>query len=485
MIVRSSTVAFRPNVGEHPRTEGRFDLRSWSNRPMNEVGVTVPDSILIVDDDPDVLRALERALVRRGFQVHTALGGDEALAHLREAPTDVMLVDLCMPGLGGLDLLRRVRESDTPIPVVVMSGTGTIPDALEAVRLGACDFVEKPVDTDRLMRAFARASDAFRPRMEGSRATGEILGRSEAIGRLRELITRVAPAEGRVLITGENGTGKELVATAIHAGSPRHSGPFVQLNCSAVPRDLVESELFGHERGAFTGAHQLRRGRFELAHGGTLFLDEIGDMPLDMQAKLLRVLQEGRLERLGSARTLDVDVRVVAATHRDLQAMVTQGSFREDLFYRLDVLSVHVPSLRERRDDIPLLAEVFLARSTRANRRTLEGFTAEALATLTRHDFPGNVRELQNVVERFAILSEGPRVTANDVVRALDEGRRGPALVASRGTCLAELVERFERHVIEAAIAEHGSRAAAARALEVERSFFYKKCKRFGIVRDS
>ena len=442
------------------------------------------DSILIVDDDSDLLRALERVLTRRGFAVRTASDADDALGILLRDHVDVLLLDLCMPGLGGLELLRRLRADQLRVPAVVMSGTGTIPDVLEAVRLGACDFVEKPVETERLLHAVALALQ-LRPSPHVRAGLDGILGESESIVRLRELVAKVAPSEGRVLITGENGTGKEVVASAIHRASSRRDGPFVQLNCGAVPRDLVESELFGHERGAFTGAHQLRRGRFELAMGGTLFLDEIGDMPLDMQAKLLRVLQEGRMERLGGARTLEVDVRVLAATHRDLPAMVERGTFREDLYYRLDVLSIHVPPLRERREDVPLLAEVFLERAARANRRTLEGFTPDALATLAAHDFPGNVRELQNLVERFAILAAGPRVTSADVRRALDRSRGRTITHEVHGAALAELVERFERHVIEAAIAEHGSRAAAARALEVERSFFYKKCKRFGIVGDT
>jgi DNA-binding NtrC family response regulator len=452
----------------------------------------VAEAILIVDDDPAVLSTVGRALARRGFEVATARDGHEGIEKLRETRPDLVLVDLCMPRLGGLGMLRRMREDGIQLPTLVMSGTGSVSDAVEALQLGAQDFLEKPVRTERLLVSLERTLQAQRLREQHEalrRDTWEsrpILGESTAIRAMRDLVQRVAPAEGRVLITGENGTGKELVAVAIHEGSPRHHGPFVQLNCSAVPRDLVESELFGHERGAFTGAHQRRKGRFELAHGGTLFLDEIADMPLEMQAKLLRVLQEGRLERLGGSRTLDVDVRVLAATHGDLRAMVARGTFREDLYYRLDVLSVHVPPLRERREDIPLLARVFLERAARTNRRELDGFTDDALDALGRHDFPGNVRELQNMVERFAILVEGPRVTLADVSRTLDAGRRPIARadgLESGG--LAERIARFERQVIEAAIAEHGSRAAAARALEVECSFFYKKCKRLGIAGDS
>ncbi|MCB9602996.1 MAG: sigma-54-dependent Fis family transcriptional regulator [Sandaracinus sp.] len=448
------------------------------------------EAILIVDDDPEVLRTMGRALERRGFDVATARDGHEGIAKLREAPPDLVVVDLAMPGLGGLGMLRRMREDGIHLPTLVMSGSGSVSDAVEALQLGAQDFLEKPVRTERLLVSLERTLEAQRLREQHEalqrdvRSPRPILGESAAIRDLRNLLRRIAPAEGRVLVTGENGSGKELVAAAIHHGSPRSDGPFVQLNCSAVPRDLVESELFGHERGAFTGAHQRRKGRFELAHGGTLFLDEIGDMPLEMQAKLLRVLEESRFERVGGTRTLEVDVRVVAATHQNLAAMVERGTFREDLYYRLAVLSVHVPPLRERREDIVLLAKVFLERAARANRRELTGFAEDALDALRRHDFPGNVRELQNLCERFVILVEGPRVTLADVQRTLEPSRRGGTFELGQGG-LAEIVERFERHVIESAIALHGTRAAAARALEVDRSFFYKKCKRFGIEADA
>lgn len=310
----------------------------------------------------------------------------------------------------------------------------------------------------------------------------ELVGGSQ-VDAILDRIDKVARTQLSVVVTGESGTGKELVARELHRWSGRQ-GAFQAINCAALPASLLESELFGYRKGAFTGATSDKMGLVRAAHGGTLFLDEIGDMPLDMQAKLLRVLELGRFERVGGSRTIEVDVRVLAATHQRLEAMVDAGTFREDLYYRLAVLSVHVAPLRERREDIVLLAKVFLERAARTNRRSLTGFTDDALDALGEHDYPGNVRELQNLCERFAILAEGPLVTGADVRRTIDPSRRKGSVELGAGG-LTELVERFERHVIESAIAAHGNRAAAARALEVDRSFFYKKCKRLGIEVDS
>lgn len=448
------------------------------------------EAILVVDDDSEVLSSVSRMLKREGYGVDVARDGAEGLDKLKQGGVDLLLTDLSMPKLRGLDMLRRARDEQVGVPTLVMSGAGTIQDAVHAVQLGATDFLEKPVGRERLLVSVRRALEVARLRAENAelrrevQGDGNILGQSPALESLRELVAKVGRAEGRVLILGENGTGKELVAASIHQRSARADNPFIKLNCSAVPRDLVESELFGHERGAFTGAISARRGRFELAHTGTLFLDEIGDMPLEMQTKVLRVLQEGQLERVGGSRTIEVDVRVIAATHRDLPAMVEEGLFREDLYYRLNVVQVDVPPLRERLDDVPLLARAFLEQAAHRNRSGVRGFTDAALVALARYDYPGNVRELQNLVERLVILAEGTELDAADVEAALPRARASKDALYRPGQELKSLLEDTEKQIIEQAIALHGGRAAAARELNVERSFFYKKCKKLGIQDD-
>ena len=448
------------------------------------------EAVLVVDDDSEVLNSVTRVLKREGYGVQTARDGAEGLDKLMQGGVDLLLTDLSMPKLKGLEMLRRARDEKIAVPTLVMSGAGTIQDAVHAVQLGATDFLEKPVGRERLLVSVRRALEVARLREENAelrrevQGDGTILGASPALESLRGLVAKVGRAEGRVLILGENGTGKELVAAAIHRRSARAERPFIKLNCSAVPRDLVESELFGHERGAFTGAISARRGRFELAHTGTLFLDEIGDMPLEMQTKVLRVLQEGQLERVGGSRTIEVDVRVIAATHRDLPKMVEEGRFREDLYYRLNVVQIDVPPLRDRLDDVPMLAQAFLDKAAQRNRSSVRTFTDDALETLQRYDYPGNVRELQNLVERLVILSEGPELEASDVEAALPRARAGKDALYRPGQELKTLLEDTEKQIIEQAIALHGGRAAAARELGVERSFFYKKCKKLGVSGD-
>lgn len=448
------------------------------------------EAILVVDDDSEVLNSVSRVLRREGYGVDQARDGAEGLDKLKQGGVDLLLTDLSMPRLKGLEMLRQARDEQIAVPTLVMSGAGTIQDAVYAVQLGATDFLEKPVGRERLLVSVRRALEVARLREENAelrrevQGDGTILGQSPALDSLRELVAKVGRAEGRVLILGENGTGKELVAAAIHRRSARAEQPFIKLNCSAVPRDLVESELFGHERGAFTGAISARRGRFELAHTGTLFLDEIGDMPLEMQTKVLRVLQEGQLERVGGSRTIEVDVRVIAATHRDLPAMVEEGRFREDLYYRLNVVQVDVPPLRDRLDDVPILAQSFLEKAAHRNRSGVREFTDDAIAVLKRYDYPGNVRELQNLVERLVILADSNTLDAPDVQAALPRSRTSKDALYRPGQELKTLLENTERQIIEQAISLHGGRAAAARELGVERSFFYKKCKKLGITAD-
>jgi two-component system nitrogen regulation response regulator NtrX len=465
-------------------------------------------SVLVVDDDDELRGGVVRLLRLHQFDTIEACDGAEGLAMIESQDPDLVITDLHMPEKTGIELLEALRSKGDDRPVLVMSGAGTIELAIKATRLGALDFIEKPVRGERLVVSvenalrFRRLRDEHELLKAESGASSELLGASVAMQHVRELIGKVAASEGRVLILGENGTGKELAAAAIHAGSARRAGPLVKVNCGAVPAELIESELFGHEKGAFTGAHQTRRGKFELAQGGTLFLDEVGDMPAAMQVKLLRVLQEGTFERVGGSRTISADVRVVTATNRDLAAMVEKKEFREDLFYRLNVVAVRMPSLRERRGDIPLLAQHLLTRALARNGRRGLVLGDDALAELAQLDFPGNVRELGNLVERLMILAEGPVIQRGDVARVLPDrssvpgsGVHRPIALGSAagpagsppqrfvpGMTYRELIARAEREVlVEAIQAFKGNKSAAARALGLERAHFAKKCRALGL----
>ena len=458
-----------------------------------DLGVAIREDmgqrILVVDDERDLLRAFRRMLEHEGYDVDTATSGEEALTQLDKGGVDLVVMDVCMPGMSGIDTLAQMRERNILTPVIVISGAGSIDQAVTAIKSGAFDFVQKPPKRERLLLTvrnalrFTSLEDAHQQLQQDVVGDSRVIGGSPAMERLKGLIAKVAPSDGRVLIMGENGTGKELVAASIHAQSPRAHGPFVKLNCGAVPKDLVESELFGHEKGAFTGAVNARKGRFEIADGGTLLLDEIGDMPMPMQVKLLRVLQEGQFERVGGSRSISVDVRVLAATNRDLAAMVEEGSFREDLYYRLNVLTLRVPPLRDRRQDIGQLVEHFTSPGTRgAGLRLGE----DAIAALMQYDYRGNVRELQNIVERLAILHGGSVVGSEEVreMLSMGEGKRKSCrgTLYEHGTTLKELLRDLERQIITEAILAHGnSKGAAAQALGTERSHFYKKCRQYSI----
>jgi two-component system nitrogen regulation response regulator NtrX len=435
-------------------------------------------SILIVDDERNILSSLQGALGREDYAVDVAATLAEARDKLREA-FDVLLLDVRLPDGSGIDLLSEVRQAAPETVVIMMSGHATIDTAVEATRLGAFDFFEKPVSLERLLVVLRnatrnRALETENRRLRASWAAA-IVGRAPAIERVLGEIEKAGPADARVLIQGENGTGKELVARALHAASPRRSMPFVAVNCSAIPEELVESELFGHERGAFTGATQSRRGRFEEAHGGTLFLDEIGDLSARAQTKLLRVLQEGELTRVGGSRNVRVDARVIAATNHDLQAAVKDGAFREDLYFRLAVIPITVPPLRERSADIPLLVHAFADELGRGRKRQ---FSDEAVDALARHPFPGNVRELRNLVERLLIMNAEETIGAAHVRAVLpDLPDAGDGDVR-----LADAVRAFERRAIERAIAEAGGNVThAAARLGLERSHLYKKMKKLGM----
>jgi DNA-binding NtrC family response regulator len=376
--------------------------------------------VLVVDDEANARNALAELLREEGYRVETAADGFKALAKIEDETPDVILTDLKMPGMGGVELLEKVRAQDDTAVVVVMTAFGAVDTAVEAMKKGAADYLTKPLNTAELYLVIAREMERRRLRLEAGRLRARlaerysfenIVGNAPAMQEIFKTVAQVASARSSVLITGESGTGKELIAAAIHQRSPRAKGPFVKLHCAALAESILESELFGHERGSFTGAVGRREGRFQQAHKGTLFLDEIGDISPAVQVKLLRFLQEHELERVGGNETVKVDVRVLAATNRDLAAEVARGRFREDLFYRLNVITLEMPPLRARPSDIPLLAAHFLRRYAGENGKPIEGFSDEALARLAGYAWPGNVRELENVIERAVVLASGPRIT--------------------------------------------------------------------------
>jgi len=444
-----------------------------------------PRHILIVDDEPNIRKVLGGVLEDEGYRVSAAGEGLEAQRLLETEIPDLILLDVQLPGEDGLALLRRWRESDDLPPVVMMSGHATIDIAVQATQAGAADFVEKPIAAERLLvsiRNALRLGELDRENTtlrEALSATSEILGQSREIAAVREQIARTAPSDARVLITGENGTGKELVARALHAASARAKQPFIKVNCAAIPSELLESELFGHERGAFTGAVAMRRGKFELAQRGTLLLDEIGDMNPTTQAKLLRVLEENEMERVGSEKTIRLDVRIFASTNQDLERKIADGAFRQDLYHRLKVVPIHVPPLRERAGDAALLADHYLEHFCRAMGQPARALDEAATQLLAGYGWPGNVRELRNLMERLVILTDAPMLGGGDLTPLLSGSRpTEPAI----GT-LAERLEAYERKLLSDALAgNEGNVAAAARDLGLDRANLHRKLKRLGLM---
>ena len=457
-------------------------------------------SVLIIDDEPNIRRMVGALLAAEGYEVREAPDGATGVVRALESEPDAVLVDLMMPGeLDGMAVLGRLREKFAELPVIMMSGKAELSDAVRATKLGAFNFLEKPLTPEGVLLSLASAMElrqarrAARALREDLGLAGEMVGDSPAMQRVRELIARVAPSDARVLITGESGTGKELVAAAIHNGSARRDKPFVRVNCAAIPRDLVESEMFGHERGAFTGATDRRIGRFELAHTGTLFLDEVGDLGAEAQAKLLRAIEAKEIERVGGGKPIKVDVRIVAATNKDLERAVHDGSFREDLFFRLNVIPLSVPPLRERPDDVPALVAHFSALYRARTGRPLPRWSDEALGLLTRYRWPGNVRELANIVERLAILHAGAEVTAAHVREVLVVDATGAAEPAGRPATLpdalgldrplSETLDEYERVLITRALSVAGGNVAeAARRLQTDRPNLYRRMRRLGIA---
>lgn len=446
------------------------------------------NKILIVDDEKNILTTLSRALSLEGYEVDVAGHGKVALEKAAKVEYDLVLLDVMMPDITGLEVLRRLKTDQPDAVVLVMSGHGTVETAVEATRLGAHDFLEKPVSTERLLLSLSRALDFrdLQTQNESLRRVGgaldELLGQSAAMQQLRAQVERVADASAAVLVRGERGTGKELVARAIHRGSSRAAAPLEKLNCAAVPPELIESELFGHESGAFTGATKQRLGKFERANGGTLFLDEVGDMPLPMQAKLLRVLQEGELERVGGSKLIDVNVRVVAATNKNLEEEIEEGRFRADLYDRLNVLPLRLPPLRERTGDVALLADHFLEVCCEANDRPRKKLSTEALDVLKQYTFPGNVRELRNVIERMVIMTATDEISERQAKELMPHAPKSGVGFYRAGVPFRELIDEAERTVIEQALAHHeGHVTNTAQDLGLERSHLYKKMKALGI----
>ncbi len=446
-------------------------------------------SILIVDDEPGVRSSLSGVLRDEGFDVEAAASGEECLERAARSSFDVVVLDVWLPGIDGLVTLQRLRERKVDAQVVMISGHGNIESAVRAIKMGAFDFVEKPLSLEKtvlVVRNALRQRDleaenrVLRARVDRQHV---MVGESYAMRQLREQVEMAAPTNGRVLVYGENGTGKELVARTVHQLSRRRSGPFVEVNCAAIPEELIESELFGHVKGAFTGAVAEKPGRFEQANAGTIFLDEIGDMSLKTQAKVLRVLQEQVMERVGGTQSIRVDVRVLAATNKELPSEIREGRFREDLYFRLNVIPIFVPPLRERQDDIPLLADHFMALMASEYGRRPKRMASEAAARLQHYAWPGNVRELRNVIERMMIMVPGDTITAQDLAFLGHDGMRQPVSVEGASLPLADARERFERdYILQALAAQNGNISRTADVLGVERSNLYKKMKAFGIA---
>jgi DNA-binding NtrC family response regulator len=453
--------------------------------------VPLKANILIIDDDANTLASLARAFRLAGHEATVCDNAAKALDMAKTVRFDLILSDVVMPGRDGISLLEDLKKGGVASPVVMMSGQATIEMAVKATRLGASDFLEKPISTDKLLLTVEHALHISRLEEENrelKRRLGkhEIVWASAVMREVMAQVENVAASETRVCIRGETGTGKELIARTLHEKSPRHAGPFISLNCAAIPAELMESELFGHEKGSFTGAAARHVGKFEQAHRGTLFLDEIGDMPLGMQAKLLRVLEEGEIERVGGDRPFAVDVRVVVATHRNLEEQVRQGTFREDLYHRVFVFPIVLPPLRERREDIRVLAEHLVGQLDEQNHWKLKTLSPGAIEALERYPWPGNVRELRNVIERVLLLATGDTVEAATVERALPQGAgamgAGGFGAADPTGGLAQRVEAFERETLLAELKRnHHHMTNTAKALGLERSHLYKKCQQLGI----
>jgi len=450
------------------------------------------EKILIIDDTTYILDLLSDLLKSRGFEVDCAANGEEGIAALGRESYDLVMTDLKMPGSDGMDVLRFVMAHCPETICIILTGHGSIKNAVEAVRAGAFDYLTKPVDLEEIIIAVQRALEfrnlkrenvLLRNQLRKKYKFENIVGDSPAMQKVFQTIEKVADTDSTIMILGESGTGKELVARAVHYNSSRSKGPLVPVNCAAIPSELLESELFGHEKGAFTNAIRTRVGRFELAHGGTIFLDEIGDMDPVLQSKLLRVLQDRSFERIGGTRTIQVDIRVITATHRNLKELVEQGRFREDLYYRLNVIPITIPALREHKSDIPLLIQHFLMQFNKTKNRQIQGIDPEATRKLMEYDWPGNIRELENMIERIVILTSNELVTLADLperiqkIQPKDAGL--PFEIPEEGISLDSAVNEFERRLILQALTKTGwVKNKAAQLLNLNRTTLIEKIKR-------
>ncbi len=458
----------------------------------------IKQKILVVDDKPSTLESVTGVLEDLGFEVDTALDGETALKKLEESLPEAVLLDIWLPGIDGLEVLKKIKQDWPVLPVIIMSGHATIETAVKATKLGAYDVIEKPISYEQIELTIRNAIK-YRDLQEENillrqKAVGrvELTGESPAMKQLKEQIAIVAPTDAWVLIQGENGTGKELVAQTIHRLSKRSNKPMVEVNCAAIPEELIESELFGHEKGAFTGATSMKRGKFDLANGGTLFLDEIGDMSLKTQAKILRILQEQKFQRVGGSRTISVDVRIIAATNKDLEKEIEKGNFREDLYYRLNVIPIYVPPLRERTEDIPLLFEEFM-KEFGAYARGIKHVQPEVFDALSSYNWPGNVRELRNLVERLVILARGEEITIDDLPPNLRNSNKSIANLSNANGKVEiphyfstndyrKARQLFEKEYLEYKLKQYkGNITKTAEAIGIERRHLHRKIKTLGI----
>ena len=453
--------------------------------------------VLVIDDEANLRKVLAALLRRDGFDVTVAMDGEQGLAEFHKNGADIVVTDLVMPKAGGMEVLRAVNAANPDVPVIIITAHGTVDSAVEAIKAGAFDYVTKPFDQSELSAVIAKAAQAHAVAQRSVRADAKaraaIIGESSQLQDVFKIIDKVADTPATVLITGESGTGKELIASALHGASSRRDKPFIKINCAAIPHTLLESELFGYERGAFTGAVTSKPGRFELADGGTLFLDEIGEIPVEMQVKLLRALQEGEFERVGGIKTTRVDVRLIAATNRDLQAEIDAGRFRKDLYYRLAVVPLVLPALRERRGDIPMLATHFVEKYNRKLNKKIEGLTEDALAVLQAYHWPGNIRELENLIERVLLLADGPSITARDLPEPVRQASApppatpaAPSEVPTAEGGLKDIVRmkaaELEKDLITKALDETGGNVTrAAKLLQISRKSLQTKMKEFGL----
>ncbi|OAT80823.1 sigma-54-dependent transcriptional regulator [Desulfotomaculum copahuensis] len=452
-------------------------------------------TILVIDDEESVGEFLREVLEDAGYRVETATGGYQALELMQKKPPDAILLDIRMPELDGLQVMERIQQIDTGLPVILMTAFGTTEMAIQAMKAGAFDYIIKPFNLDELiltvkkavtMKQLSSEVEALKKDRDGPEQppVESMIGQSPPMQAVYKTIGRVAGSNVTVLIQGESGTGKELVARAIHQNSGRRDGPFIKINCAAIPENLMESELFGHEKGAFTGAGARKPGKFELAHQGTIFLDEIGELTLSTQAKLLRVLQEREFDRVGGTESIQVDVRILAATNKDLQRCVQEGTFREDLFFRLKVVTIWLPPLRERMEDVPVMARSFLQHYSRELNKPVTDFSPEALLMMQQYDWPGNVRELRNICEQAVVLARGPVIMPEDMPFCLQTTSRELRETAVKpGMTLKEIVADVERQVILKALREHNwNRSATAQALGLNRRSLYAKMKDYGLL---